>query len=114
MHSVIDRHRQQGKTASIVERLVARENRLAAGISSPEGWPMQRVAKPDDGITIPEPKLRLNPLKLPPKKVGWFDVEAPVEGDFLTSSDPLWIQAAYGLTIAGILVFCVLYLTGVL
>lgn len=97
-----------------IEQDVARENRLAAGQSSPTGWPMQRVAKKDDGITIPEPKLRLNPPKLPPKTINWFDVDSPVDGDFLTKDDPWWLLAVYGLTISAIVVFVFLYFVGVL
>ena len=93
---------------------VERENRLAAGQSSPTGWPMQRVAKPDDGITIPEPKLGLNPPKLPPKKVGWLDVDSRVVVDFLTMDDPWWLIAIYALTGAAIVVFCAFYFMGVI
>ena len=93
---------------------VERENRLAAGQSSPTGWPMERVRKADDGITIPEPKLRLNPPKLPPKKSGWFDEPGPVHGDFLTMDDPWWVLAAYGFTITVCVLLCVLYVFGVL
>jgi len=93
---------------------VERENRLAAGQSSPTGWPMQRVAKPDDGITIPRKPFKLNPPVLPPKSVDWLDVDSPVEGDFLTMDDPWWLLAIYALTGAAIVVFCAFYFMGVI
>lgn len=96
---------------------VERENRLAAGQSSPTGWPMERVKKFDDGITIPERRANLRPPRLPYPHAGWLaflDEPEPVEGDFLTLNDPWWLLAIYGLTITAIVVFVVLYFMGVI
>ena len=96
---------------------IERENRLAAGQSSPTGWPMERVKKFDDGITIPERRANLRPPKLPPKRRGWLDfLDEPsaVEGDFLTKDDPWWLLAIYALTGAAIVVFCAFYFMGVI
>ena len=37
-----------------VESWAEREQRLAEGHSSPSGWPVQRISRADDGLTIPE------------------------------------------------------------
>jgi len=37
-----------------VESWAEREQRLAEGRSSPTGWPVKRIDRADDGLTIPE------------------------------------------------------------
>lgn len=45
---------------SYTETWAEREQRLAEGKPSNTGWPVKLSPKQDDGLTIPEPKLRRN------------------------------------------------------
>ena len=51
-------------TEAANETWAQREQRLAEGKSSPSGWPIVRVKKPDDGLTIPEAVGVLRPCNL--------------------------------------------------
>jgi len=96
-----------------VETWAEREQRLAEGRSSPTGWPMKRLPRSDDGLTIPERRaLIVQPSPVVRSRIViWLaamDQSVPLDGPSFFDGMPWWQQVVYGITPAAIIILALI------
>ena len=90
-----------------------REQRLAEGRSSPTGWPIKRLPRIDDGLTIPKRRaLIVQPAPVVRRRIAiWLeamDQRVPLDAPSFFDGMPWWQQVVYGITPAAIIILALI------